>query len=175
MQRPDETPSAADQVVVRSSKTRRKADMHALQTLGEALLDIDPARLDELALPERLAEAIAATRRITQHEARRRQVQFIGRLMREVDAGPIRARLAEWTDAPRREKARLRAAERWRARLLADAAALDELCAEFRGADRATLARLMELAHREQVRGGPPRAFRELFRAIAAAISSGSE
>lgn len=144
--------------------------MDELQALGEALVDVDPARLDELALPERLAEAIAATRRIKQHEARRRQVQFIGRLMRDVEADPIRARLAEWTDAPRREKARVKAAEHWRARLLADASALDELCAEFRAADRAALARLVELARLEHNRGGPPHAFRELFRAIAALV-----
>jgi ribosome-associated protein len=170
MRRPDETPSAADQAAARPSKTRRKADMDKLQALGEALVDVDPARLDELALPERLAEAIAATRRIKQHEARRRQVQFIGRLMRDVEADLIRARLAEWTDAPRREKARLKAAETWRARLLADAAALDELCAECQAADRAALARLVELASLEHNRGGPPHAFRELFRAIAALI-----
>ncbi len=61
---------------------------------------------------------------------RRRQLQFIGRLMREVDAAPIRARLAQWADAPNAEKARLHAVERWRERLLSEPAALEELCAE---------------------------------------------
>jgi len=145
--------------------------MSALQALGEALVDVDPARLRELELPERLAEAIAATRRIKQHEARRRQMQFIGRLMRDVEAEPIRARLAEWTDAPRREKARLQATERWRARLLVDGAALDELCLEFPAADRDAFARLVELAQREQSRGGRPHAYRELFRALGTLVS----
>jgi ribosome-associated protein len=102
-------------------------------------------------------------------------MQFIGRLMREVEAAPIQARLAEWSDAPRREKARLQATERWRARLLADGGALDELCTEFPAADRAAFARLVELARREQSRGGPPRAYRELFRELGTLVSGSRE
>jgi len=144
--------------------------MGALQALGEALLRVDPRRLRELDLPERLTEAIGETRRITQHEARRRQLQFIGRLMREVDPSPIRARLAEWESAPNREKARLHAIERWRERLLAEPDALSALCAQHPGADRIRLAGLVESAHREQLRGGGPRAYRELFRALGALL-----
>ena len=70
--------------------------MHALQRLGEELVAIDPARVAELALPESLADAIERARGITQHEARRRQLQFIGRLMRDVDPEPIRAALARF-------------------------------------------------------------------------------
>jgi ribosome-associated protein len=170
MRRPDETPSTTVQEALFPSKTRRKAEMDALQDLGEALLGVDPARLAELDLPERLVEAIAATRRITQHEARRRQLQFIGRLMREVDPGPIRTRLAQWSDAPNREKARLHSIERWRERLLADARGLDDLTAEFPDADRAAFAALVERTHREHLRGAPPRAYRELFRALTALL-----
>ena len=169
MRRSDETPPAAVQAE-QPSKTRRKAEMDALQALGEALVRVDPRRLHDLDLPERLVEAIGEIRRITQHEARRRQLQFIGRLMREVDATPIRARLAEWEDAPNREKARLHAIERWRERLLAEPDALGELCAEHPEADRTALAHLVESAHRERARGGAPRAYRELFRALGALL-----
>jgi len=169
MRRSDETPSAAVQAE-QPSKTRRKAAMDELQALGEALVRVDPQRLRDLDLPERLTEAIGETRRITQHEARRRQLQFIGRLMREVDASPIRARLAEWEDAPNREKARLHAIERWRERLLAEPDALGALCAEHPGADRIALAELVESVHRQRVRGGPPRAYRELFRTLGALL-----
>ena len=96
------------------SKTRRKAEMHDLQSLGEALVRLPAARLAELGLPERLADAIEQARAISKHEARRRQMQFIGRLMRDVDPDPIRARLAQWGEAPAAEKARLAAVERWR-------------------------------------------------------------
>src|ERR1700736_5432847 len=74
------------------SKTRRKAEMHVLQELGESLVAQSPARLELLGLPERLAAAIAEARNMTGREARRRQMQFIGRLMRDVDIEPIRAR-----------------------------------------------------------------------------------
>jgi ribosome-associated protein len=77
----------------RPSKTERKRAMHELQALGEELCGVDPAWLAELALPESLADAIERARGITRHEARRRQLQFIGRLMRDVDPEPIRAAL----------------------------------------------------------------------------------
>lgn len=172
MRRPDETPLPAVQVAARQSKTQRKQEMTALQDLGEALLRVGPARRAELTLPERLHEALDAAQRITQREARRRQLQFIGRLMREVDAAPIRARLAQWADAPNAAKARLHALERWRERLLAEAGALDVLCAEQPAADRTRLAELLASVHAERAHAQPPRAYRELFRALNALFLS---
>ena len=146
--------------------------MTALQALGEALLRLGPVRRAELALPERLTEALDAAQRITQREARRRQLQFIGRLMREVDAAPIRARLAQWADAPLAAKARLHALERWRARLLNETGALDALCAERPGTDRARLAELIDGVRAERAHAQPPHAYRELFRALDALFRS---
>jgi ribosome-associated protein len=171
VRRSDETPPLADQEAEHPSKTRRKAEMAALQDLGEALLGLSPARLNELDLPDRLADALAAARRITRHEARRRQVQYIGRLMREVDPGPIRARLAQWSAAPNAEKARLHAVERWRERLLSEPDALDRLCAERPDANRAQLAALLAAALAERAQGRPPRARRELYRTLNALLS----
>ena len=74
------------------SKTRRKAEMHALQDLGEAMVRLPADRLAALGLPERLFDAIREARNITRWEARRRQMQFIGRLMRDVDPLPIQER-----------------------------------------------------------------------------------
>src|SRR6185436_12455284 len=71
------------------SKTARKKAMHDLQAMGEALVALDPARVAALDLPERLVDAIAAARTITKHEAGRRQMQYVGRLMRVVDPQPI--------------------------------------------------------------------------------------
>jgi len=140
--------------------------MEALQALGEVLLSLSPARLAELDLPDRLADALDAARRITQREARRRQLQYIGRLMREVDPVPIRARLAQWSAAPSAEKARLHAVERWRERLLREPDALDRFCAERADANRARLATLLATAHAEREQGRPPRARRELYRVL---------
>src|SRR5437867_4043758 len=140
------------------SKTRRKAEMQALQDLGGALVGLSPSKLALLDLPERLADAIAEAQRITSHEGRRRQMQFIGRLMRDVDAGPIEARLAEWAGAPNAERARLHAVEHWRSQLLSEADALERLCAEVPRANRAQVAALLQRAHAERAHGQPPHA-----------------
>lgn len=140
--------------------------MDALQDLGEALLGLAPARLAELDLPDRLTDALGAARRITQREARRRQLQYIGRLMRQVDPVPIRARLAQWSAAPNAEKARLHAVERWRERLLSEPDALDRLCVERPDTNRVQLAALLATARVEQEQSRPPRARRELYRAL---------
>src|SRR5229473_2676200 len=123
------------------SKTRRKAAMHALQDLGEAMVLLTPERLAALALPERLADAILQARHITRWEARRRQMQFIGRLMRDVDPLPIQARLEQWAGATNAEKAR---------------------------ADRPRLAALVARIRDERAHGEPPHAYRELFRTLNA-------
>ena len=70
------------------SKTRRKHAMHALQDLGEALVALDPKRLRELDLPERLVDAVIQARGIRAHEGRRRQIQYILKLLRDVDPEP---------------------------------------------------------------------------------------
>ena len=168
MRRPDETPLPADRLSERQSKTRRKQEMTALQGLGEALLSVGAARRAELDLPERLRDALDAAQRITQREARRRQLQFIGRLMRGIDAAPIRARLAQWADAPNAEKAHLHAIERWRERLLSETGALEALCAQHPAVERPRLAFLVETIHMERAQGKPPRAYRELFRTLDA-------
>jgi ribosome-associated protein len=154
------------------SKTRRKTEMHDLQSLGETLVQLSAPRLSELGLPERLADAIEQARGIRKHEARRRQMQYIGRLMRDVDPEPIRARLAQWGTAPAAEKARLAAVERWRERLLADSAALDQLCATAPHADRARLSALVLRVQGERARAAPPHAFRELFRVLNTLLST---
>ncbi len=84
-------------VDVKPSKTQRKAAMHALQDLGVRLVELEPRRLavlaSELELPDRLIEAVAQARGITAWGARKRQLQYIGRLMREVDPEPLQRAL----------------------------------------------------------------------------------
>lgn len=153
------------------SKTQRKAAMHRLQALGETLVGLSAERLSSLSLPERLADAVVQARGITRWEARRRQMQFIGRLMRDVDAESIRARIEEWTGASRAEKARLAAVERWRERLIRDPEALDRLCAEAPQADCPRLSALILGVAKERAANGPPHAYRELFRALNSLFS----
>ena len=161
-----ETPVHASDERPVPSKTQRKHEMHALQDLGLTLVELDPARLATLALPERLVDAINLLRKVTKHEARRRQLQYIGRLMRDVDPAPLRVAIAAWEQGSDLERARFAAIEGWRNRLLDDPEGLDALIAAHPGTERAPLAALIADAHAERMRGAPPRKFRALFREI---------
>ena len=172
MPRTDEPSSAAATPPTAPSKTRRKHAMHALQGLGEALVALDPGRLAELDLPERLVDAIGIARGVRAHEGRRRQLQYVGKLMRDVDPEPIEAALARWASGVPADQVLFAAAERWRAALLTDDAALDDFVAEHPAASRAALAGLVREARNERARGGPPHRFRELFRALKAAMGT---
>ena len=149
--------------------------MHDLQHLGEALCAVDPSRLASLALPERLIEAITLARTITRHEGRRRQLQFVGRLMRDIDPEPVRAALSAWQEGPREERARFAALERWRNRLLETPADVDHFVAAHPDTDCAALAALVEEARAERAGGGAPRKQRELFRALKSAVEKTRE
>ena len=154
------------------SKTQRKAEMHALQDLGEALIALDPKRLAEIAteaaLPERLVDAIREARSITAWGGRKRQRQFVGKLMRNVDPEPIRRRLELWAHGHAIDSARQHALEQWRDRLIAEPAALDLLAAQKPRLDRPRFRALIARARDEQAQGQPPHAFRELFRELRA-------
>lgn len=144
--------------------------MHALQDLGVTLVELEPKRFDELAadarLPERLVEAIRDARGITAWGGRKRALQFVGKLMRDVDPEPIRKRLDQWAQGHDVDVERQRALERWRERLLTEPDALDALAVEYPRLDRARLRSLVARSRDEREHGAPPHAFRELFRAL---------
>jgi ribosome-associated protein len=154
------------------SKTRRKAEMHALQDIGEELIGLDTKRLaalaEEVSLPPRLVDAIREARSITAWGARKRQLQFVGKLMREVEPEPIRRRLDAWAHGHSVDSAHQHALEQWRDRLLAEPASLDVLAASRPQLDRPRFRALIARARDEQARGQPPHAFRELFRELKA-------
>lgn len=156
------------------SKSQKKRDMVALQKLGERLVEQPPDRLDRVEMPDTLRRAIDEARSIRDHEGRRRQMQYIGRLMRDVDAEPIRAALDAWAGASRADAAALHGLERWRDRLIADDDALTAFAAEHTAAlAPSTLQRLrvaIRMSRKERDEGRPPRHFRELFRLIRAIV-----
>ncbi|MBT8099237.1 MAG: DUF615 domain-containing protein [Gammaproteobacteria bacterium] len=102
------------------SKSERKRRQLALQSLGEQLIGLSDELLAELTLDERLLDAISAAQRMKSHEAVRRQKQYIGKLMRDVDAAPIQALLDRLRADDRREKRIFANAERWRDQLARD-------------------------------------------------------
>ena len=151
---------------VQASKTQRKRESHSLQDIGEELVALSSERLATLDLPQILLDAILDAKRISKFGALRRQMQYVGRLMREVDAAPIRARLDAWKGVSVEETARLHRLERWRTRLLEDDRALEELLAEHPGADSQRLRALIRNTQRESAAGKPPKSYRELFQAL---------
>jgi ribosome-associated protein len=148
------------------SKTQRKREMHELQALGVRLVELNSEQLDAVALPEDLRDAVERAQRITKHEARRRQLQYIGRLMRSVDPGPIREKLKVWDGVSTEETARVHRIERWREKLLEDEGTIGALVRAHPGIDTQRLRSLVRNARDERKAGRPPRAYRELFRAL---------
>ena len=154
------------------SKTQRKEQVHALQDLGAELVELSDAQLAGIDLPEQLRDAVMAARRIAKFEARRRQLQYIGKLMRGVDAGPIRAALDAVMARSRSQTAAHKRIEAWRERLLAEPGAVNEVLAEYPRADAQRLLALVRGALRERDAGSPPRSFRELYQALRTLIEN---
>lgn len=152
------------------SKTQRKKDMHALQEIGEQLVALDAKKLAEFDLPEILSDAIRHAQTLHKHGARRRQLQYIGRLMREVDAQPIQQKLDAWQHTSVQQTARLHLLERWRERLLNDENALTEFAAAYPHADLQHFKVLIRNAHKEKAAAKPPKSFRLLFQELQEVI-----
>jgi ribosome-associated protein len=150
----------------RPSKTQRKQEVQALQTLGERLVGLNAEQLALAPLPEELREAVLEARRIRSREGRRRQLQYIGKLMRGVDPAPIRAQLERWDGQSREATAAHHRIERWRLRLLDDDAALTEFARTHPHADLQRLRTCVREARKERLAGAEPRHFRDLFRLI---------
>jgi ribosome-associated protein len=148
------------------SKTRRKEAMLELQELGAALVALSAAQLASMDLPEALEHAVREAQRIVSHEAKRRQLQLVGRLMRALDATPIREQLAAVRGESAAARARHRRLEQWRDRLLADDAVLTGFAREFPAADLQAIRVALRNTRREQAEGRPPRAYRQLFRLL---------
>lgn len=153
------------------SRSQMKRDSSALQVLGGKLADLPDSALKRLALPQRLEEAIRDYKKLTRHEAKRRQLQFIGALMRETDTEPL-ARAVEDMEAGNRTQAReFHEIEAWRAALLTgDESGLEEMLSAVPEQDRAELrSRIRTLARNaraEAEKNKPPRSARTLFRLL---------
>ncbi|MFA6040898.1 MAG: ribosome biogenesis factor YjgA [Methylophilus sp.] len=154
------------------SKTKLKAEADAVQNIGKKLVDLSKDRLVKLALPELLFEAVMEAKRLTANGAIRRQKQYIGRLMREVDVAPIEEQLQRWEGKNSEENARFHGMERWRTRLLTDAPAVSEFLVAYPQVDSQQLRTLIRNVQREVAANKPPKSSRELFKLIREAIES---
>lgn len=149
------------------SKTRRKQAMEELQSLGEELVALASDQVKRIDIPEELRAAVSEAQRMTRHdEAKRRQMQYIGKLMRNVDVEPIREALALVRGESAGETAKLHRLERLRTELLADEKVLHEIASLYPGVDLQHLRSLRRAALKEQAENKPPRSYRALFQRL---------
>ncbi|HET9976650.1 MAG TPA: ribosome biogenesis factor YjgA [Burkholderiaceae bacterium] len=162
----------------RPSKSERKREAHDQQALGEALAGLKEATLAEIEMPEALRDALAEWRRTRSHEGRRRQMQYIGKLMRHADLEPLREAVAAAKIGGARDTLALHEAEAWRARLVDSDEALTAWTAAHPRADLQRLRTLIRNARRDVAL--PPeqrhgRAWRELFQFIKPWVKASDE
>lgn len=147
------------------SKSQRKRDQHALKDLGIKLLDFTDDSLRQLDLPDKLLEALRTAKKITSNSARKRQLQYIGKLMKEIDAEPVRAAVEAREHQHLTSTREFHLLETLRDKLLLTGdTAVSEVLSHFPRADRQHLRKLVRQARREQETRQPPRAARLLFR-----------
>ncbi len=146
------------------SKSQRKRDMDSLKKLGMDLLEFSDDALRQL-LPEVLLEAIRTAKRITSNNARKRQMQYIGKLLKEIDATPLHAAVEARNHQHSTHTKIFHRIEALRDKLIAEGdSALPEVLALFPHTDRQHLRKLVRQARKEQETKQPPRASRLLFR-----------
>jgi len=164
----DADPQAADGsdgTDARPSKSALKRQSHELQTLGQDLADLSDARLAATPMPEALRDAILALRRTRSHEGRRRQLQYVGKLMRSADETQLREAVDRVRVGSTRDTLALHETEQWRAELMADDEALTRWMALHPGTDTQQLRSLVRAARRDAAvpEARQSRSHRELF------------
>jgi len=147
------------------SKSALKREMTELQKFGQQLIDMPDSRRAQIPLSDELRDAIALYQRLTQREARRRQLQFIGKQMRREDSDAISAALDRFEQQDQQFRQRFHRLEALRDQLIRDGdPALSELLEEHPQLDRQAVRQMIRQARQEAERGKPPAASRKLFR-----------
>lgn len=158
-----------EQEYERPSKSQLKREMTALQKLGAELIAEPRERVKRVPMPEDVRDAILECQTITDHEGRRRQLQYVGKKMRtleEEEVALIRKTIDSWKQPSKAETAALHAIERRRDKLLADDGALTELRAQYPELDVQQMRTMIRNARREQAESKPPKAYREIFQML---------
>jgi len=147
------------------SKSQRKRDATAAQDLGKNILSLSQDAQDSIALPESLEKALNDARRIKKNSALKRQLQYIGKLMRSIDLEPIQAQYLKLTNHYDKDIKKLHHLEKWRDRLLAEGdKALEDLLNENPNADRQHLRQLVRQSAKESKLNKAPKSAREIFK-----------
>ncbi|PMH42544.1 hypothetical protein BCU68_13985 [Vibrio sp. 10N.286.49.B3] len=159
-------PWEPEEEIIWVSRTEMKNDMEALQVLGEELVALKPSALAKIPLSEELAEAITNAQRF-KNEAKRRQLQFIGKLMRYTDPEPIQAALDKIRNKHSQATAELHKLEQTRDRLIAEGdVEIEKVMALHPSTDRQRLRQLVRQANKEKKANKAPKASREIFQIL---------
>lgn len=159
-------PWEPEEEIIWVSKTEMKTDMDALQKLGEELVGLKPSVLDKFPLSEDLAQAIKDAQRF-KNEAKRRQLQYIGKVMRNVNPEPIQAALDKVRNKHSQATAELHKLEQLRDRVVAEGdAAISEVMEMYPEADRQRLRQLARQANKEKSANKPAKSSREIFQIL---------
>ncbi|WP_208278564.1 ribosome biogenesis factor YjgA [Massilia oculi] len=153
----------------RPSKSELKRQSNELQKLGEQLVDAPRDRVKRVPMPDDVRDVILETQTITNHEGRRRALQFVGKKMRTLDeeeVAAIQRAIDSWKGASKSETAALHALERRREKLLGDDKALTVLLEENPELDVQHLRTLIRNARKEVAESKPPKAYREIFQIL---------
>ncbi len=152
------------------SKSERKRRAHRLQRLGRQLTELKPADLSSLGIPDELRIAVLDYQRFPSHEARRRQLQFIGRLMRDLDPGPLQQALDTLHGQSAEARFEFHQAERWRERLIDDPDALTEFLENYPGTEVQPLRQRITQVRNAASEKQRKTAYRSLFRFLREVI-----
>ncbi len=152
------------------SKTKIKKQMHELRDLGQELTELGKDQIAQLDIPESLRDAIKEMHRIKTFGAKRRQIQYIGKLMRDIDPAPILAKLDTWKGVSKQHIGYMHQLERWRERLLEGDTAFTELLAVYPGTDVQRLRTLIRNTLKERETGKPAKNYREIFQVLRETI-----
>ncbi len=159
------------------SRSKLKAESDALQKLGIQLLDLPESRLKKLDLPEKLFDAVQEAKRISNFEGKRRQMQYIGKLMRKVDAAPIEAAVHAAKKGSATETLMLHRAETWRDELIAVDGSFEKWMREFPETDTQHLRSLIRQAKKAIVPDAgageaqrQAKTYREIFQIVKTAL-----
>ena len=150
------------------SKSQKKRDMLALQDIGEELVALSSEAINKLDLPDHLRTAVVDAKKIpkSKYGGMKRQMQYIGRLMRQIDPLPIIEQLNSLKAPNKKDTALHHLAERWRERLLEDDSALGGFLNEFPEADRVALEQYVRATKDDKAKGKPPKHFRLLYQLL---------
>lgn len=172
---PDQDFPAGDDAGDRPSKSALKREAHELQKLGQELIDLPDARLAAVPMEEPLRDALKQLKKTRSHEGRRRQLQYVGKLMRSADVEPLREAVASFKLGHAQDAVRLHRAERWREELINDPEAVTRWMQAHPATDVQRLRSLIRAAQKDaqlppEQRHG--RAWRDLFQFIKPELSN---